>query len=400
MRRALGILLVLSGTFLQAAPPDLKELPNADPQSLGLNAEKLRQMSEWVREEGLDVRAMLVARRGRLAMEWYSAGVSRDHNHNTFSVTKSVASTLAGVAINQNKVSGTEATLGELLPGTMLARKNSDQARITLAQLLTMSSGIPTSRGNQAKGSPKRDLFDRVHTSDDRIRLILGLTLERKPGETFSYSNNDPQVVAAILEHAYEKDVLGLGHQILFDRLHFQNAAWQFPDKTGSYPGGYGLRLRAIDMVKLGQLYLNHGRWQGEPVLSEQWCRDATSDQTGTGYGYYWWTEKGSQGQLPFAAKGVRGQRIYVDPQNDLVFVLTADLPPEKVQTITSALIERFIQPAVNSDSMYRESRTELTRLQEELSKAAKYRPKSRFGKPLTRLPQAPSGGEVDRKRE
>jgi len=339
MLRMVCFLIVWGGVTAGSSPGDELAFPAAAPHEVGLRAERLREMSRWVRTEGLDVRAMLVVRKRRLALEWYSADVTRDHNHNVFSITKSVVGTLAGIALQQNKLPGTAAPLRQHLPAWQVP-KDSVKQQISLAQLLTMQSGFPVTRGNQPTTDPSRILFDRIHAAQDRCQVILELPLAAKPGQRFAYNNNDPQVVAAIIEHTYGMDIHQVGRKLLFDRMQFAHVDWHYPDATGSCPGGYGLRLRAIDMAKLGQLYLDEGRWQNDRILSAAWCREATSDQTGIGYGYYWWTEKNANGgKQPFAAKGVRGQRIFVDPENELVFVVAADLPPGQVHAVTSKLM-------------------------------------------------------------
>lgn len=366
------------------------DLATAPPHTQGIQAQRLQEMSQWVRSEQHDVRAMLVVRRGKLVLEWYAAGITRDHNHNVFSVTKSVVATLAGAAIKQGKLSGVDTTLLELFPDATYLSKDPAKANITLGQLLSMQAGLPVTRGNKSKQDPQRVLFDRVHSAADRGKFVLRLPLERTPGEKFIYNNNEPQLVASALQQAYGTDILQIGHQLLFDPLEFQNVDWHFPDQARQYPGGYGLRLRAIDMAKLGQLYLQRGTWNSQAILSEQWCREATSDQTGTGYGYFWWTEPGSDWQHPFSAKGVRGQRIYVDPQKELIFVVASDLPPEQVNPVMNKLVDQFLLPSVESASALPEDPKATRLLKAELDQAAKYHSPHRNGLPAIRLPQVP----------
>lgn len=389
MSRLLAFLIAVSGWFITPLWAAEIDFPIEPPHTQGIQGKRLWEMSQWVRAEKHDIRAMLLVRRGKLVFEWYAAGVTRDHNHNVFSVTKSAVATLAGAAIKQKKLSGVDATLAELFPDAKYLAKDPTKANITLKQLLSMQAGLPVTRGNKPKQDPQRVLFDRVHSATNRGQFVLQLPLERKPGEKFAYNNNEPQLVASALQQAYGTDILPIGHQLLFDPLDFKNVGWQFPDQAGHYPGGYGLRLRAIDMAKLGQLYLQRGTWNSEAILSEQWCQEAISDQTGTGYGYFWWTEPGSDGQQPFSAKGVRGQRIYVDPQKELVFVVASDLPPEQVNPVLTKLIDQFVIPSVVSSTPLPEDSAETRLLKAELDQAAKFHSPHRNGLPATRLPQS-----------
>ncbi len=390
MSRLLALLIALGGWLATPLFATATDFPVVSPHAEGIRAKNLREMSQWVRTEKLDIRAMLVVRRGKLAFEWYAAGVTRNHNHNVFSVTKSVVATLAGAAIQQNKISNVDVTLSRLFPDATYLAEDPTKANITLRQLLSMQAGLPITRGNKPKNDPQRVLFDRVHSANDRGQFVLRLPLARKPGQQFAYNNNEPQLVAAALQQAYGTNTLQIGHELLFDPLQFQNVAWQFPDQSRQYPGGYGLRLRAIDMAKLGQLYLQRGVWNAKPILSENWCREATSDQTGTGYGYFWWNEPGANGEQPFAAMGVRGQRIYVDPGKELVFVIAADLPPEKVRPVTQKLLEQYVLPSVEATGVLPEDLAASRQLTAELTQAAKFLPPHRNGLPPHRLPQAP----------
>jgi CubicO group peptidase (beta-lactamase class C family) len=100
-------------------------------------------------------------------------------------------------------------------------------------------------------------------------------------------------------------------------------------------------------MAKIGQIYLQNGRWKNDQLVSSSWIKTSSQDHTGTGYGYYLWVNN-KQGH--FSARGVRGQRIMVYPPLNLVVVITADLPPKKANTIINSIINRYILAAINND--------------------------------------------------
>ncbi|GAA4421043.1 serine hydrolase [Bremerella cremea] len=383
-----AILLCLLSMASHNLAADDTDLPQTTPNDAGIDCDVLCEMSQWIRREKLDVRAMVLLRDGKLVMEWYAADVTREHNHNTFSVTKSVAATLAGIAIHECDVPGVDATLDTLLSQSKNVVDADPKQTISLKQLLTMSSGFPVTRGNRPNADPLRQLFDQVHNAPDRNRFVLGLPLDRSPGSSFAYNNNDPQLVAAIVHEAYDANLVTIAEQKLFTPLQFHNAVWMFRDGKGNPPGGYGLRLRAIDMAKLGQLYLQQGRWNGETIFDAALCREATSDQTGTGYGYFWWTAPDAQGEKSFAAKGVRGQLIYVDPATRIVFAVASDLPPEKVRPVMAKLTKELLPKAVSSWQATENNLEAEQRWEAELAKAAQYRSQHRDGLPAVRLPQ------------
>lgn len=358
------------------------DLPEATPESQGMRSDRLREMAEYVRGEGLDVRSLVIVRNGRLVLEWYAGGVTRDHNHNLYSITKSVVATLAGIAIAEGVLPGPKATIGEMLPGS---GGRPGVGAIKLADLLTMRSGFPVARANRPTG-PERELFDRLNRASERTRFALEeLSLVRKPGDVFAYNNVDPQVVLAAIEKGSRDRIFEFADEKLFVSLGFENAVWKFLDKTGQVPGGYGLRLRAIDLAKLGLLHLARGSWNGRELLPEDWVGSATRDQTGTGYGYYWWIDAGTGS---YSAKGVRGQRLHVVPGQNLLFVMTAELPPARTPSITKKMFEEFVLDAVAGDAPLPENTEARRGLFEEIEKGTDYLPASRSGLPPLRLPQ------------
>ncbi|MAS95366.1 MAG: hypothetical protein CMO55_19375 [Verrucomicrobiales bacterium] len=362
-----------------------QDFETATPESQGIPSHTLREMSEWIRSEELDVRSMIVLRNGKLVMEWYAGEVDREMNHNTFSVTKSMVATLAGIALSEREIRSADATLNDLLgfeggPG-----------EVTFEDLLTMRSGLPQSRANKATGV-ERELFDRINDAPDRLTEIQNLKLAHPPGEVFAYSNIDPQLVSAALEKAYGKKLIEIAREKLFRHLRFNGARWVYADQTGSVPGGYGLRLRPIDMAKLGQLYLQGGVWEGKQILPTEWVVRAVSDITGENYGYFWWTDIARDGGKSFAAKGVRGQQILVVPEKKIVFVMTSDLPPERVGEVLKTLNFAHLLPSVVDRPLPADPSAE-DDLTAELKKASEYVPEHRKGLIPARLPRFPNDG-------
>lgn len=370
------LLIGAKGDILAGEPP----FPVSTPEKEGFSSGRLAEVSRWIRTEGHDIRSLIVLRQGRLVMEWYSGGVTRDHNHNIFSVTKSVVSTLAGIAIRENKFQGTTNPLGDLLRE---ARRSPSEST-SIDDLLTMRSGFPVARALPPVG-PERTLFDRIHEAADRSREILSIELDRPPGQKFHYNNIDPHLVLAALEAVYGKAAPAIAGEKLFEPLQMENVEWLFPDRKGRVTGGYGLRMRAIDMAKLGQLFLDLGRWREDTILSENYVRQATEDRTGTGYGYYWWVAGPNQ----FSAQGVRGQLIEVNRLRKTVVVVTADLPPTAVKSVRKTLPSKIRDCLKNEESIDGPAAGPRM-LEEELLRAAKFMAKDWDTIPLSRRPRIP----------
>jgi CubicO group peptidase (beta-lactamase class C family) len=244
-----------------------------------------------------------------------------------------VLSILVGVAIDEGRL-GLDKTLAELLP-EHIAEMTPQQQAITLRQLLTMTAGV-TEYGSMD------------HQSDNPIEELLTYGMSSDPGTAFGYSDASAHFVATALRRAIDRPILDYAREKLFDPLGIDTRpAWEgneqftkngfdqagfawLTDGTGTHTGGYGLRLTAADLVKIGQLYLDGGRWEGRQLVSESWVTESTTGQLtaeqgqGDQYGYFWWVNEDPVTPA-FQAAGLFYQCIFVVPARRLVVVVTAD---------------------------------------------------------------------------
>jgi len=283
------------------------------------------------------VRAVLVMAGGRTVFERYyntSPTTSRDVE----SVTKSVMSTLVGIALGEGKLRSLDQTLAQLLPAYAATMKP-DVAATTLRQVLTMTAGFSGDVDNAGL---------EFMASPDWVGAILAGPV-RPPGKVFAYSNGAAQVVSAILVQATGQSVLEYARAKLFDLLGivsrpsveplavesniatYNKATFAWPVDPQRLNLGWSLlKLRPRDMAKLGSLYLDEGRWEGKQVVPVAWVRDATRSQVaaqgaGNSYGYLWWVTK-ADGDPAYLAWGAGGQLIEVVPSRHLVVVVSTDL--------------------------------------------------------------------------
>jgi CubicO group peptidase (beta-lactamase class C family) len=285
------------------------------------------------------VRSVLVSVDGRTTISYFNKRRPTDHAH-VWSVTKSVISILVGIAVDEGRLR-VDQTLQELLP-RHASSMTPQQASITLRQLLTMTAGFSFDGGQNL-------------TAEDPVAHILSYGLINDPGVAFEYSNVSVHLVAAVLQNAVDRPILDYARAKLFDPLGIDTRpAWQgldtgsptsgfnkpgfgwATDSAGVNVGGFGLKLTAADLVKLGELYVNGGRWHGRQIVSQEWVDESTSAQlsadqenpTEGQYGYLWWTGV-TKGHAWFEARGMYGQLIICVPERHLVVVVTAagDVP-------------------------------------------------------------------------
>jgi CubicO group peptidase (beta-lactamase class C family) len=325
---------------------DETHLPRAAPSEVGVDADLLEQMVRNLHDSKRDIDAVLVLRHGKVVLEAYAYPHRPTDRHNLFSCTKSVISMLTGIAISEGKVPGVEARVVDLFPEWNLARGDALKGRITLRDLLTMQSGLEWNQG-WVHGMPDPDR--EVYESSDSARYILEKPMRTEPGTTFYYTNSSSHLIGAVVQKVTSKPLAEYAEEKLFRPLGIEGAAW-WKTQDGRNTGGWGLFLRPEDMAKLGQLFLDGGRWNGRQVVPAAWVDESTRKWAETpsasqtlGYGYQWWrTEWG------YMAQGSGGQFIFVNPDQDLVAVFFSALPGFE-SWLPHTLMEKYIVPAADA---------------------------------------------------
>ena len=300
----------------------------------------LVNMTNHVRDEDLDVRALVVLHQGQVRLEWHSGLSSPAHSQQIFSCTKSVVSALLGIAMQQQSQLTLDSQLGEVFPHLQQLLDANTSADISVKQLLQMRSGLPSTRASSRR-------FFQLHNAPDRLRWALALRPNARPGELFRYGNAEPQILLSIVGKLSGEDVREFAQRALFRPLGFENHHWQYPDASGMVAGGYGLRLRAIDMARFGELFLRGGYSNGQQLLSNQWVAASTMTAASAHYGFMWWNHVAASGYRSFAALGLYGQVIQVVPDLDLVFVMAANLARSQSKVVRRRLLERYVIPAI-----------------------------------------------------
>ena len=293
------------------------------------------------------LRSLQVAVRGTTLLEYYARNAARNRVTNVKSVSKSVISTLVGVAIEGGRIRSVREPIATWFP--QLARDPDPRKRaITIEDLLTMRSGlVSTSFDNYGAWVGSRNWVD----------YVLSRPLIGEPGREMEYSTGNTHLLSAILTRATKQTTWAYAQQQLGKPLGFTISQWA-RDPQGIYFGGNDMLLTPAQMLLIGELYRNHGRHAGRQIVPPAWvdasCRGLgrsrfNPDQT---YGYGWWSRDfaGEQGCF---AWGYGGQYIIVFRALDLVVVTTsaADVSEDRRDHRRQIfdIIERLILPAVRS---------------------------------------------------
>ena len=339
-----------------------QEWPAAWPEEVGMDSSALVEMFDFVRRHEVPVHSVQIVRRGRLVLEAYFHPFSAAWRHDVASVTKSITSTLIGLAIDQGVLSGVKAPLTNLFPARPMARLDTRKQRITLENLLTMRAGW------DCGFEPKEARLYEMRQSADWIQFMLDLPMLAEPGERFAYCSGNCHLLSALLSRAADTNALAFAQQHLFAPLDIRDVDWP-ADAHGHNYGWGDLQLRPLDMAKIGQLFLQKGKWRGRQVLPESWIDSATQAHVGRTvnddhYGYLWWV-KGNKYAGAFEAVGRGGQRIIVWPAKDLVLVFTGG-------GFEPGDLAKFVVKSLRSDQPLPAAAKAQAKLQERLTAAAR----------------------------
>jgi CubicO group peptidase (beta-lactamase class C family) len=268
-----------------------------------------------------DTLAFLVAREDELVYERYFGGAERQTLQTSFSVAKSFVSALVGIAIEDGLIGSVEDPVTDYVPE--LSERDARFERITLRDLLTMSSGLRYEE--QSLPLPWGDDIDTYYGVDLRAIALDRTEIERPPGEAWLYNNYNPLLLGMVIERATGVSVSEYLSTRLWQPLGAEaDATWSLDSEDSGFEKmESGFNAAPVDYARFGLLYLHGGAWNGTRIVPEEWVRastanDLTTDPAGH-YQYYWWVDAERPGR--FYALGNFGQYIYVAPDADTVIV-------------------------------------------------------------------------------
>ena len=342
--------------------------PVAPPESAGLSSATLCPMIQWLDNwKEANVHAVLVARHGKLVFEHYFSGhdehlghpqgavkFAPDVRHDERSVTKSVTSLVLGIAIDHKWIKSIDESVFSFFPEYTDLR-TPDKNRITLQDLLTMSSGLEWNEFDVPYTSNANSEI-RMDTSADPYRYALEQPVESPPGKLWNYNSGSTELLGAILRKATGKPLDELARTLLFEPLGITDVEW-YKYAKGNPSAAAGLRLRPRDLAKIGQLVLQHGKWNGKQVVSAGWIDASTTPQINGFmiffYGYQFWLGRSlvDKHEVDWAAGwGLGGQRVFIVPKLDLVAVVNAGLYQSDIQAqVPLQILNRYILAATKS---------------------------------------------------
>lgn len=310
---------------------------------------------------GIDVDAYMAGQRnagliivqdGKIRLEKYALGYAADGRWTSFSVAKSFTSTLVGAAVKDGFIKSLDDKVTAYIPGL----KGSAYDDVSVRQLLTMTSGV---QWNEDYTDPKSDvaqfnLQQPVPGEDITVSYMKTLPREAPAGSKWVYKTGETNLIGVLVSSATGKTLSAyLSEKVWRPFGMEQNAVWML-GPTGHEISGCCLSASLRDYARFGEFILGGGVAGGQTVLPDDWLAAATTkqadiDMPGRGYGYQWWTNDDGS----FAAQGIFGQGIFIDPKRRLVIASNGNWPtatdPEGVGAAREAFYKQ-VQAAVDRE--------------------------------------------------
>jgi CubicO group peptidase (beta-lactamase class C family) len=319
--------------------------------------ERIRELKrEIVENLYKEIKSIVVIKNGKLLIEEYFNGATRDTLHNTRSVGKSFASTMMGIAIGDGYLKSENQTLKDFYDLTKFANYSTKKESVTLKSLLTMSSGF---NGNDDDASSPGN-EEKMYPTDNWVKFALDLPMDDKKevGKTWNYFTAGVVVLGDVLHKSVPGGLETYADKKLFKPLGITKYQWQYtPQKVALTAGG--LQMSSLDFAKYGQLYKNGGKWNGKQIIPHSWIDKSFTKHLqlsgdGSGfYGYLFWNTtfniNGKQHEA-FYSTGNGGNKIYIFKDQPLVIVITATAYGKwYMHRQVNLMLERYILPAVDN---------------------------------------------------
>jgi CubicO group peptidase (beta-lactamase class C family) len=327
IRTGLALFAAAAVLLTQAAG----SLPRSTPEAQGVASSALLELVNALDQQIEGMHSVMVVRHGRVIAEGWWTPYAAEHNHVLYSLSKSFTSTAVGFAVAEGKLRIDDEVI-KFFPEETPADASNNLKAMRVRDLLTMATGHQ----------------DEPPTSPDAMSVesFLAQPVPHLPGTHFKYNTAATFMQSAIVQKVTGQTVLDYLRPRLFEPLGVAQPVWD-TNFQGISLGGYGLRIRTEDIAKLGQLYLQKGKWNGKQLLPAQWIEMATSKQVSNGsnpksdwnqgYGFQFWRCRHNA----FRGDGAFGQYCVVLPDQDAVIAITSGV--RDMQAVLDILWDKFL---------------------------------------------------------
>jgi CubicO group peptidase (beta-lactamase class C family) len=277
------------------------------------------------------VNSIVVVKNGKLVYEAYLTDIGSDSLQKIFSITKSVTSALIGIAIDKGMIGSIDDPIQVYFPEYVELFEDPKKQRITIAHLLTLTSGFDWDEKSYAYSDPKNSEYGQVRSSD-WIKYVLEKEMRDEPGTKWEYNTGSIHLLSGIIRNSSGSVADEFAKKYLFAPLGIKDFEWNRDPHGNPCTGGThgGLRMKVRDLAKIGYIYLNNGRWKDEQIVPKEWVEISTSIHVNppnyNPIGLLWWRNsivlRGKKIDYIYGA-GFGGQSLTLIPELDLVIVFT-----------------------------------------------------------------------------
>lgn len=318
----------------------------SSPEDQGVSSIKLQEIYEYLDstpELGIiqaSMRSILIIRHGYLIHETYfSSFADANTSINIYSCTKSVTSSLIGIAIDKGHIGGVDDLVLSYFPNRTITNLDTRKKALTIEDLLMMKAGFEWDESDYSR--PDND-YTLMYASPNPVQYVLDKPMVAAPGSSWEYNTGCSHLLSAIIDNTTGVGTKDFAQTYLFNPLGIDHPQWTIDDQNVPY-GGSNLRLTPRQMAKFGFLFLNNGSWDNQQLIPQEWV--TTSTQTSdipSWYAYQWWIEPHRNS---FSARGYKGQQIVVIPDYNMVVIFTANT--NLIGNLYNTIIDNFIIPAI-----------------------------------------------------
>ncbi|WP_442600546.1 serine hydrolase domain-containing protein [Paenibacillus sp. KN14-4R] len=319
------------------------------PEKEGTDSHIYNQVDDYIRQQRYRlVNSVLVVKNGRIVFERYYNKYTESSKNNIKSIWKSILSIVTGICLNRGMITSLDEPIGKYLP-EFSRNMHPYHKLITIRHLLTMSSGIYWNGGIHYH-SP---MMAQMMRTNDWIGHIADIDIQHVPGMHFQYKEWDVMLLSAVIGRAAGGTAYDIAKDYLYEPLGITGGRWPQSPCGFSYTvmkGEEESDLSARDLAKIGMLFLDHGRFNGNQIVSSEYVKQAVTasfsnaslgSSLGTdAYGFLWWLFSDGYG-----CRGFGGQEINVIPDQKFVSVILATPTPSSkcYRDIHSNILQKAI---------------------------------------------------------
>lgn len=323
------------------------------PEEVGMKSRKMKELNEEIRlllENQIEFQSIVVVKDGYIVAEqYYSDDYGQNDLHRIYSCTKSLTSSLLGIASGQGLLGSLDQKMCSFFPEYDIQNLDAQKEAISIEHLLTMSAGLEWYELEYPYGDD-RNTFRNWSDAGSGIEFVLNQPMVASPGDEYAYNTGASHVLSGIVQKVTGVRADSFAMEHLFAPLGIEDFYWPIDDRNVAY-GGSGARLTPRDMARFGFLYLKKGMWDGEQIVPEAWVEASQQKHMmrkyipDNYYGYQFWVSNYGL----YSAVGYGGQWIMIVPEHNLVVVFNNHFleGDDQQWTTPERLLTSYIIPAI-----------------------------------------------------